>query len=152
MTLKEWYIRCKNAFLYKVGVHFPYSKVRVWSLRKLGYKVGQNVYLPADLNMTQLFVYYRGDLVIGDRVSIGPGVILLLSSWPNSSKVSKQLRCPEYFIHIGDDAWIGAGAIIMPGITIGEGAVVGAGAVVTHDVPAHTVVVGNPARILKKLE
>lgn len=54
-------------------------------------------------------------------------------------------------VRIGDDAWIGFGASVMRGVTIGEGAVVGAGAVVTHDVPAWTVVAGNPAREVKKL-
>ncbi|MBE6097694.1 MAG: acyltransferase [Schwartzia succinivorans] len=54
-------------------------------------------------------------------------------------------------IHICDKVWIGMNAIILKGVTIGEGAVVGAGAVVTHDVPAWTVVAGNPARIVKKL-
>lgn len=51
-----------------------------------------------------------------------------------------------------DDAWIGAGSIILPGVTIGEGAVVGAGAVVTKDVPPYTVVVGVPARPIKRID
>lgn len=55
-------------------------------------------------------------------------------------------------IHICDKAWIGFNAIILKGVTIGEGAIVGAGAVVTRDVPAWTVVAGNPARVVKKLQ
>ena len=62
MTLKEWYIRIKNKLIYSIGVHFPYSKVRVRSLRALGWRVGKNVYFPADLVITQNFVYYRGEL------------------------------------------------------------------------------------------
>jgi acetyltransferase-like isoleucine patch superfamily enzyme len=54
-------------------------------------------------------------------------------------------------IAIENDAWIGAGAIILDGVRIGQGAVVGAGAVVTHDVPRHTVVTGNPARVTKNI-
>lgn len=54
-------------------------------------------------------------------------------------------------IRIGNKAWVGMNAIILKGVSIGEGAVVGAGAVVTHDVPAWTVVAGNPARVVKKL-
>ena len=55
-------------------------------------------------------------------------------------------------IHICDKVWIGFNAIILKGVTIGEGAIVGAGAVVTKDVPPYTVVAGNPARVVKKLQ
>ena len=51
-----------------------------------------------------------------------------------------------------DDAWIGFNSIILKGVTVGRGAVVGAGSVVTNDVPDHTVVAGNPARVIKKLD
>jgi chloramphenicol O-acetyltransferase type B len=53
---------------------------------------------------------------------------------------------------IQDDAWIGAGSIILPGVTIGEGAVVAAGSVVTKDVPSYTVVAGVPARPIKRID
>ena len=52
-------------------------------------------------------------------------------------------------IHIEEDAWIGAHAVILPGVTVGRGAVVGAGSVVTHDVPPYAIVAGVPARILR---
>ena len=55
-------------------------------------------------------------------------------------------------ITIGDDAWIGVGAIILPDVTVGECAIVAAGAVVAGNVPARTVVAGNPARVLRLLE
>jgi len=58
----------------------------------------------------------------------------------------------EEAIYIQDDAWIGTGAIILKGVTIGEGAIVGAGSVVTKDVPAWTIVGGNPAKVIRKLK
>lgn len=145
-------IRIKNAFLYKVGVKFPYSKVRVKALRALGHEVGQDVYFPADITITQNFVKSRGHLVLGDRVSIGPNCTFVLSSHPNASRIRLEMTPKKAEIIIHDDAWIGACAIILPGISVGEGAVVGAGAVVTKDVAPFTIVAGNPARIIKMVK
>ena len=151
MTVKECLIRLKNAFLYKIGVRFPYSKVRVWSLRKLGHEVGRDVYFPADIIITQNFVYNRGHLVLGDRVAIGPSVIIILASHPNASRIRGTLKSKECVVRIGDDVWIGGGSIILNGITIGEGAIVGAGSVVTKDVDSYTIVAGNPAKEIRKI-
>jgi maltose O-acetyltransferase len=54
-------------------------------------------------------------------------------------------------IRIGDDVWIGCGSIVLPGVTIGDGSVIGAGAVVVRDIPAGVVVVGNPARVVRRV-
>lgn len=89
---------------------------------------------------------------IGDRVQLGPHVQLLAVSHP----LDRALRASglEYGepIEIGDDAWLGGGAIVLPGVTIGDGAVVGAGSVVTRDVAPETVVAGNPARPFRPAE
>ena len=85
---------------------------------------------------------------IGARVKLGPGVQLLAVSHPlDAAQRALGLEYGEP-ISIGDDVWIGGGAIILGGLTIGDRAVVGAGSVVTHDVPADAVVAGNPARPL----
>lgn len=149
MTLKECYIRFKNAFHYKVGLRLPYNKGRLRALRRMGYEIGKDVYLPSDLKIALNFVYHRGSLTIGDRVSIAAGVIIILSSHSNFSDVSKHVTQRPDSVTIGNDAWIGAGSIIMNGVTIGEGAVVGCGSVVTHDVEPHTVVAGNPAKLIR---
>lgn len=146
------FIRLKNKLLYKYGCHFSYNKVRVWALRRLGHTVGNNVYFPEDIVITQNFIYNRGTLCIGDRVSIGPRCTLVLVSHPNFSKIRSDLVPTKSEIHIGSDVWLGAGVIVMPGITVGDRAIVGAGAIVTKDVPADAVVVGNPARIIKYRE
>lgn len=154
MTIKEKTIRLRNAFLYKIVVRFPYNKVRVWGLRKLGHEVGKDVYFPGSSIITQNFVYNRGKLVLGNRVAVGPSVLFILASHPNQSRIRELMtkEGKENSIVVGDDVWIGGGAILLPGITIGEGAVVGAGAVVTKSVESYTVVAGNPAKILRKIQ
>jgi acetyltransferase-like isoleucine patch superfamily enzyme len=79
---------------------------------------------------------------------IGPGVVFTNARYPTSPNVKNTLIGP----HIQRGAIIGAGAIILPGVTIGEGALVGAGSVVVHDIPAGLVVVGNPAKVIKHKE
>lgn len=146
------FIRIKNAFLYKVGMKFPFSKVRIRAMRALGHEVGKDIYFPSDLVLTQNFVKNRGKLHLGDRVSIGPGCIFVLSSHANASRIRATMQSMSDEITINNDAWIGAGSIILPGITIGECSVIGAGSVVTKDVPPYTVVVGNPAHFLRKIK
>ena len=86
-------------------------------------------------------------MTLEDNVMIGPGATILTVNHDFSD--TQILLCKP--VHIKKGAWIGAKSIIMPGVTIGEGSVVGSGAIVTHDVPDHVVVVGSPARVLKKL-
>jgi maltose O-acetyltransferase len=85
-------------------------------------------------------------VTIGDDVQIGPNVQLLTPSHPLDAELRRAKWESAAPITIGDNAWLGGGAVVLPGVTVGEDAVVGAGAVVTHDVPAGAVVVGNPAR------
>jgi maltose O-acetyltransferase len=133
----------------------PYPRVRALLLRRSGVKVGKQV----EINF--------GDLVLGlgrtppavelgDRVALGPYVSFITSSYPNDSALCSHPDVQPMMqrfspIRVEEDAWIGAGAIIFPGVTIGRGAIVGAGAVVKHDVPPHTVVAGVPARTIRVL-
>lgn len=78
---------------------------------------------------------------------IGPGAIFTNAKYPRSRGVKERLQGPV----IGEGAKIGAGAVILPGITVGANALVGAGAVVVSDVPEGAVVVGNPASVVKKV-
>lgn len=87
MTFKTWIKRVKKAFYYKVGMRFPYSKVRVYAMRKLGNKVGEQVYFPADLVIGQNLVDDEAYVEIGDRVSIGPRVTLLPMEHANASRI-----------------------------------------------------------------
>jgi len=87
-------------------------------------------------------------ITIGDDVQIGPNVQLLTATHPLDSRLRRAKWESAQPITIGDNAWLGGGAIVLPGVTIGEDVVVGAGAVVTRDVAAGSVVAGNPARAL----
>lgn len=95
----------------------------------------------------------QGGITIGDRVYTAPLVQLLAVNHvyddPTRPMVDQGITAEG--IVVEDDAWIGAGAIVTDGVRIGRGAVVAAGAVVTADVPAHTVVGGVPARVLKEI-
>lgn len=83
---------------------------------------------------------------IGRRTLIGPNVQLLTAHHPfDAAERATQRECGRP-ITIGDDCWLGGGAIVCPGVTIGDGCIVGAGAVVTKDLPARSLAVGNPAR------
>lgn len=88
---------------------------------------------------------------IGRRTLIGPKVQLLTAVHPFDAAERATKTEAGKPVTIGDDCWIGGGAIVCPGVTIGDRAVIGAGAVVTRDIPADSIAAGNPARILRKL-
>lgn len=89
---------------------------------------------------------------LGDRALLGPNVQIYTATHPMDA--ATRASGLEYAkpVYIGNDVWIGGGAVICPGVTLGDRVVVGAGAVVTKDVPADVFVAGNPARLIKKLD
>lgn len=93
-----------------------------------------------------------GPVRIGNDVMMATGVIVL-TQHHRFDRLDVPMRLQGYHppepVTIGDDVWLGARAIIMPGVSIGRGAIVAAGAVVTHDVPAYAIVGGVPARVLR---
>jgi acetyltransferase-like isoleucine patch superfamily enzyme len=98
--------------------------------------------------------YFDGEtlITIGDRVAVGPGVYFITGTHrmgPHTQRAGVLIAAP---IRVGDGAWIGARAILLPGVTVGAGAVVAAGAVVMKDVPADTLVAGVPAQMKRNLE
>lgn len=107
-------------------------------------KIGKNVFINFDCVFLDL-----GGITIDDNVLIAPKVSLLTEGHPISIEDRHSL-IPKP-IHIKRNAWIGANATILQGVTIGENAIVAAGAVVSHDVPDNTIVGGIPARILKTI-
>nr|WP_294894066.1 sugar O-acetyltransferase [uncultured Pedobacter sp.] len=87
---------------------------------------------------------------IGNDVMFAPGVQLYTATHPVDKELRKTLEYGKP-INIGNDVWIGGGAIILPGITIGNNCVIGAGSVVTKNIPDNSMAVGNPARVIRKL-
>jgi maltose O-acetyltransferase len=90
-------------------------------------------------------------ITIGDDCQIGPNVQLLTAYHPTEPEPRRAKLEAAAPITIGDNVWLGGGAIVLPGVTIGDDSVVGAGSVVTKDVPAGVLAVGNPARVLRTL-
>lgn len=91
------------------------------------------------------------DVYIGENVMIAPNVTIT----PTGHPVDPELRKPgtqfSIPIRIGNDVWIGSNVVILPGVNIGDNSVIGAGSVVTHDIPPNVVAVGNPCRVLRKI-
>jgi acetyltransferase-like isoleucine patch superfamily enzyme len=135
-----------------IAKYFPLNFVRIWALRSAGYHVGGQVYIGEELHITDELDNNMCSLWIGNRVSIAQRVLLILASYPNNSKLRNKVDTVLGKVTICDDAWIGAGVIILPNVTVGEQAIVGAGAVVTKNVPPRAIVVGNPAHIVRMLD
>ena len=95
---------------------------------------------------------YAAPVVVGARVSIAQNVNIMSNSGPNASPRMQQVfPLVEGAVHIGDDCWIGANAVILPGVTLGECCVVAANSLVSQSFEAFSVVGGNPARLLRRL-
>ncbi len=108
-------------------------------------RIGKNVFINHDCTFLDM-----GGIMIEDDVMIGPKVCLTTEGHPINPQERKKLLVKP--IVIKRNAWIGAGATILPGVTVGENSVVAAGAVVTKDVPANTVVGGVPAKVIRNID
>jgi len=122
-------------------------------------KISGFVYIEEDVTIgdkckIRPFSFIPTGVTIGDGVFIGPGSVFINDRKPRAINIDGSLKKEEDWnlekTEIKNGASIGAGSVIMCGVTIGEYAVVGAGAVVTNDVPSHSLVIGNPAKIIKR--
>lgn len=91
------------------------------------------------------------DIYVGDYTMFGPNVTVATAGHPILPALREQVYQYNMPIWIGRNCWIGAGAILLPGVHIGDGTVIGAGSVVTKDIPANVVAVGNPCRVLRPI-
>lgn len=108
--------------------------------------VGNNFY--ANFNLT---VVDDADIYIGDSVMIAPNVTIATGTHPICPELREQVYQYNLPVHIGNRVWIGAGSILLPGVSIGDDSVIGAGSVVTKDIPSGVVAVGAPCRALRKI-
>lgn len=106
--------------------------------------LGNNVYFNMGVTMVDDTHIY-----IGDNVMLAPNVIIATAGHPIDPELRSQGLQYNMPVRIGKNCWLGAGVIVMPGVTIGENTVIGAGSVVTKDIPANVVAVGNPCHVLR---
>ncbi len=119
-------------------------KGRVYASRALGCSIGENCRILSDIATSEPWL-----ITVGDRVTISSGVRFIThdgSGWHYRDHKGRRYRYAP--IQVGSDVFIGAGAMVLPGVTIGDRCVIGAGSVVTKSVPDGSVVAGNPARPL----
>lgn len=164
-SISLWGIVAHTVFVIKTAVYFKvaykpgifetykYKHIRARLWRKMGCHVGKNV----NIGHTVAVDYGNTDLVhIEDKVIITHGCILLCHRRDMSRyrKYDDSYELPYIYkpITLKTGCQIGMGSIIMPGVTIGEGAIIGALSVVTRDIPAWTIAVGNPCKVIKDIE
>ncbi len=107
---------------------------------------GNNVYANFSLTLVD-----DSNIFVGDGTMFGPNVTVATAGHP----IDPELRAQGYQynadVHIGKNVWIGAGAVILPGVSVGDNSVIGGGSVVTKDIPPNVVAVGNPCRVLREI-
>ena len=108
--------------------------------------LGSNIYANAGLKLVDDTHIY-----IGDCTMLGPNVVIATAGHPIDPELRGKGLQYNLPVRIGRNCWLGAGVIVMPGVTIGDNTVIGAGSVVTKDIPAGVVAVGNPCRVLREV-
>ncbi|MEE1037092.1 MAG: sugar O-acetyltransferase [Oscillospiraceae bacterium] len=107
---------------------------------------GKNIY--ANFNLTLVDDTH---IYVGDYSMFGPNVTIATAGHPIDPELRRQGLQYNMPVHIGKNCWLGAGVIVMPGVTIGDNTVIGAGSIVTRDIPSGVVAVGNPCRVLREV-
>lgn len=105
-------------------------------------------YVYANFNLTMVDDTH---IYVGDYTMLGPNVTIASAGHPILPELREKGYQYNMPVHIGKNCWIGAGAVILPGVTIGDNTVIGAGSIVTKDIPENVVAVGNPCRVLREI-
>ncbi|MDE5655277.1 MAG: sugar O-acetyltransferase [Clostridia bacterium] len=141
------------------------GKKRQQMLKEMFAEIGENCYIepPFHSNFGGKHCHFGNDvyanfnltmvddthIYVGDNTMFGPNVVLATAGHPILPMLREQGYQFNAPIHIGKNCWLGAGVIVLPGITIGDNTVIGAGSVVTKDIPSNSVAVGNPCKVLR---
>ena len=174
-VLVEMSIRAKRLLAQFNNADYADAKLKYALLREMLGSVGKNVHVDIDFHCeygkhvflgNNVFVGMNCTFVdnnridIGDNVMIAPNVQIYTAT--HSTKVSERMvrnwtdgdvcYTRAYPVRIEENAWIGGGAVVLPGVTIGRNSVVGAGSVVVHSIPSDCVAAGNPCRVVKRLD
>ena len=147
----------------------PPSRVdeRFAMLKEMFAQVGEGCYIESPLHANWggkhvhfgKFVYANFGLTmvddthiyVGDNTMFGPRVTLATAGHPIHPELRRKVMQYNMPVRIGSNCWLGAGVVVLPGVTIGDNSVIGAGSVVTKDIPANVVAVGNPCRVLRPI-
>ncbi len=135
--MREVFAECGDGCYIEIPFHANFGGAHV--------HFGKRVY--ANFNLT---LVDDGHIYVGDNVMFGPNVTVATASHPIDAELRARGLQYNRDVYIGENAWIGAGAIILPGVCIGKNAVIGAGSVVTRDIPDNVVAVGNPCRVIRE--
>lgn len=154
--------------LYDYNATRPYEgEKRAQLLREMLAEVGENCYIEPPLHSNfgghhvhlgrNVYANFNLTLVddthiyIGDCTMMGPNVTIATAGHPVLPELREKGYQYNVPVHIGRNCWLGAGVIVLPGVTIGDNTVIGAGSVVTRDIPANVVAVGSPCRVLREI-
>ena len=160
-------MKCLNK-LYKFNKTKPHQYLkRMRLLKKIFAEIGKGCYIepPFRANFGGRHIHFGNGvycnfgctfvddtyIYVGDHVMFGPNVVVATAAHPVAPQLREKGLQYNKPVHIGNNCWIGASALIMPGVTIGDNTVIGAGSVVTKDIPANVVAVGNPCKILREI-
>ena len=140
---------------------------RAQLLKEMFAEIGPNCYIepPLHANMGGHYVHFGKNIYanynltlvddthiyVGDYTMFGPNVTVATAGHPIKPELRQRGLQYNMSVRIGKNCWIGAGAILLPGVTIGDNVVIGAGSVVTKDIPSNVVAVGNPCRVLREI-
>jgi maltose O-acetyltransferase len=146
-TTRAYAVEERLALLMELFGHFGPGSVLKPSFRcDYGYNIliGRNVFVNYDCVFLDC-----NRITIGDDVQIGPAVQIYTAQHPTDPETRRSGLEFALPVTVGDNAWIGGGAILCPGVTIGANTVVGAGSVVTRDLPSNVIAAGNPCRVIR---